>query len=285
MNHLLHPGNFERIPVTGHLVAQRVQARADEVALATADLIDEPVSIVVRSRNNVSQLESLFDDITSQVFNGEVELVVVDTESTDGTPQAARKFGATVVAISQDGFSYPKSLNKGFAAASHDWILSLVDHSALSNTHVLRTLTRWRNEPNVAAAWGLTLPNANASRTELIGAAIARPKQLAKPAHLATEKDTGPGFMGANCVVISRAAWDEVGGFDETFGAGGEDGALGKSIMAAGYNVAFEPALSVHHTHGLGPVNSLRQELNWRRMGEPRDFDTRQLSYRTDIPE
>jgi GT2 family glycosyltransferase len=89
--------------------------------------------------------------------------------------------------------------------------------------------------------------------------------------------------MGANALVVNREAWSEVGGFDEAYGAGGEDGALGRAFLTAGHEVAFEPALAVHHTHGLGPINSLRQLWNWFHMGEPRDFKVADLSYRTDM--
>jgi glycosyltransferase involved in cell wall biosynthesis len=283
MRNLLHQENLEPIPFMGEIMAARLHKRAGDVAFESYDLEDPSVSIVIRSRNNVEQLEMLFEDIKAQAFSKEVELVVVDTESTDGTKQLAWRERATLVNVAQDEFSYPKALNRGFDAASGEWVFSFVDHSTLSNRQILRTATRWGSDDNVAAAYGMTLPNANASRTELLASAFVQPGWLAKSARQVTSKDTGMGFMASNCAVIRREAWSEVGGFNEAFGAGGEDGALGKALLAVGHDVIFEPALSVHHTHGLGPINSLRQLLNWSRMGKPREFKTHDLSYRADI--
>lgn len=285
MKHLLHEENLRRVPMMGEVMAARLSKRAGEIASATIDIIEEPsVSVVIRSRNNAEQLEGLFKDIANQAFTGKIELILVDTESSDSTRQLAWRNRATVVDIAQDEFSYPKALNRGFAAANNEWVFSFVDHSALSNTQTLRTVTRWHADVNVAAAYGMTLPNENASKTELWASAFGQAGLLMKSAHMATQKDTGGGFMGTNCAVIRREAWCEAGGFDEAYGAGGEDGALGRSLMKLGYDIAVEPALSVHHTHGLGPVNSARQMLNWRRMGKPREFKTDDLSYRTDMP-
>lgn len=278
---LLHPGRIERAPLTGELMADRLRARAQEVALHAAHRQDPDVSVVIRSRNNVQQLEELFHDFGKQAFDGEVEVVVVDTESRDGTKQLAKRMGATLVHITQEEFNYPKALNRGFVVASNPWVFSFVDHSALATNQVFRTATRWGHQTNVAGAWGMTLPNRNASRTELLGSAVLQRRWLKRKAHVTT--DTGMGFMATNCALINRAAWQEVGGFDESYGAGGEDGAFGKALLAAGYEVAYEPALAVHHTHGLSLVNSIRQFRNWSQMGAPRDFEMAQLDYRTDI--
>jgi hypothetical protein len=39
------------------------------------------------------------------------------------------------------------------------------------------------------------------------------------------------------------------------------------------YQIVREPVMAVHHTHGFGPIQSLRQYVAWRRMAKPRDYD------------
>lgn len=51
------------------------------------------------------------------------DIVVVDSNSTDGTPAICREHGARV--ISNDWQGYGDAKNKGNKAARHDWILSL----------------------------------------------------------------------------------------------------------------------------------------------------------------
>lgn len=87
--------------------------------MSTVGLADPNVSVLIRSRNNAEQLEMLLDDVRAQNFDGEVEVVLVDTESSDGTVKVGKDFGATIVPVTQEGFNYPNALNRGFAAASH----------------------------------------------------------------------------------------------------------------------------------------------------------------------
>lgn len=281
-NLLLHEENLLRIPLTGEYLRDGLAQRVGEVALATEGLQDPAVSVVIRSRNNASQLEGLLDDISSQDFDSEVEVVVVDTESTDGTVQVAKQFGATLVPTTQEGFNYPKALNLGFVAASHEWVFSFVDHSALTNTQILRTATRSQSEGDVAGVSGITFPNANATWVELTATAIDFPKRVRKPA--STANKTGLGFLATNTSLINKNAWSEVGGFDESYGAGGEDGALAKAILDAGHKIIIDPAMSVYHSHGLGLVGGIRQLRYWQTIGKPHEFNRQQLAkYRREL--
>lgn len=276
MSNLLHEEYLLHIPVTGEYIRDSLAQRAGEVALAAKCLPDPDISVVIRSRNNAGQLEGLLHDINQQDFNGKVEIVVVDTESTDGTAGVAKDYGAVVVPTTQDDFSYPRALNQGFAAASHKWVFSFVDHSLLVSDQILRIATRSEATPNIAGVSGITLPNANASLAELAATAISFPNRVRKPAHVATK--AGLGFLATNASLIRQDAWSELGGFNEAYGAGGEDGALGAAIMAAGLDIIIDPAMSVHHTHGTGFINSVRQVLYWRSLGKPQAFDRDRLA-------
>lgn len=275
MPNLLHPEYIARVPIVGEYLCNTLAQRVGEVAMATEGLVDPAVSVVIRSRNNAGQLAELLDDIEKQDFNGEVEVVVVDTESTDGTAEVARNFGAVVVPIEQKGFNYPDALNQGFAAASHRWVFSLVDHSLLTSDQIFRIATRSQNQSNVAGVSGITFPNANASRAERIGTAMAFPNKVRKPAHVATKLSMG--ILATNTSLIRRDVWSEVGGFDEAYGAGGEDGALAAAIDRAGYDIVIDPAMSVHHTHGTGFIDSIRQFRYWGSLGKPQAFDQMRL--------
>src|ERR1035437_4737523 len=63
-------------------------------------------------RNTLQSLQGLTDDI-----------VIVDSGSTDDTITIARKFNATVIETSWDGYGINK--NKGIDSAKYNWILSL----------------------------------------------------------------------------------------------------------------------------------------------------------------
>jgi GT2 family glycosyltransferase len=272
------------MPLTGDCVATSLTRHAGEVALASQGLPDPDVSIVIRSKNNIAQLGGLFDDLEAQSFDGGVELIVVDTESNDGAPLLAKAFGAEVLTISQADFSYPKALNMGFGAASNPWVLSLVDHSLLAHDQTLRLPSRCAQYPNIAAVSGITLPNANASKTELMASAALLAGEMRRPARISAK--TGMGIMATNASFIRRDAWRDAGGFDESYGAGGEDGALAREILARGRDILIDPAMAVHHTHGLSLGDSLKQLRYWSGLGKPRAFSKQELAvYRPELRE
>jgi glycosyltransferase involved in cell wall biosynthesis len=84
-----------------------------------------PLSVAIITRNAASQLESC---LASIAFAEDV--VVVDSGSTDGTTDLARRHGARVIAKEWLGFGPQKQF--AVDAAKHDWVLCLDADEALS---------------------------------------------------------------------------------------------------------------------------------------------------------
>lgn len=288
--HILHPEIFARTPIFGERLATMVEERAADVARAAVDLEDSDISVLIRTRNDRQMLETLFQDLDKQEYDGNIQTIVVDTESHDGTTDVARHFGALVVPISQDTFNYAASLNRGFKVADNPYVATLVGHSNLATSVALRGLTRWYGSSDFGGLYGILIPGANASLAERY---VAAKKNLLGAPHLPEGREITHdriGLMTANDSVICKEAWSEVGGYDEAYGGGGEDRALGLTFLAAGIRIFHEPAFSAHHSHGLGPLNIRHQNAYWRQLGdakasgEPATFDPEALRrYRRDL--
>jgi glycosyltransferase involved in cell wall biosynthesis len=143
MDFILHPENFDRMIGNGRRIKRWIQRRSDILSTAAAPLTDPDVSIVIRTRNDGRHIRRLFEDILAQDFQGAIEVIVVDTASTDDTVAYARSKGAKIISLTQAEFTYPSALNKGFKAASHPWVVTLVGHSSLTNKLFLKSLTYW----------------------------------------------------------------------------------------------------------------------------------------------
>lgn len=76
------------------------------------------LSVIIITKNEVANIE---DCLRSVAFADEV--IVLDSGSTDGTVEVARKLGATVHVSDWSGFGPQK--NKALALATCDWVLSL----------------------------------------------------------------------------------------------------------------------------------------------------------------
>lgn len=280
--YLLHPELINDIPFASSFTGYVLNKRVSET-LRDDPAQDSEISIVIRTLNEAIELEKLLHDIHSQLFKNNVEVIVVDNKSSDKTSQVARHYGAEVVTIARDNFSYPKSMNEGMEAASHELVFLTVGHARLSSMHNLHAGARhFRAGSATGGAFGGMLPGENASDTEKL-VAIGMSLWLSKPAH--TIKRAGLGTLGATGAMISRQAWEELGRFDERYESGGEDTALAKLMFNRGFDVVKEPALTVHHSHGLGAVNYAKQFIHWQKtLRAPQRLDKEQLfSRRPDL--
>lgn len=261
MSELLHPELVNNVPFVGRRIIRTLSKLADssEASRETED----NVSVVVRTLNEAEKLESLLHDINAQKFQKEIEVIVVDNESTDHTTDVAFEYGANVVRIDRGDFTYPKSMNIGIDAASFDIVWLTVGHALPATDQLLRAGVLRFNNSNIAGVYGEPLlPSVNASRTErLIGVVADNRLKLGNR----QETQAKLGTMAATSAMIRKAAWDELGHFDERYEVGGEDTALARLMLKAGYSLESEPLLSVHHSHQLGPIGSLRQLRRWLR--------------------
>jgi hypothetical protein len=137
MTNLLHPDLLEA-SVGGGKAIERLEARAGQVAIEPVGHgLDVGVSLVIRTQNNADNIEQLYQEIEGQNRWGDTEVIFVDTESNDGTPDRIRAHGGTIISITQDDFNYPRALNLGFEAASYDTVFSTVGHANFTNTQTL----------------------------------------------------------------------------------------------------------------------------------------------------
>lgn len=272
MDNLLHPEYIGRYARS--LLLRRIeQVRQDNVGKSDPD-----VSIVIRTKNDISYIEALLADINAQEYSGNVEVILVDTESTDGTVECAKSHGAKVISITQADFTYPKALNLGFSAAKYPYVVTLVGHSLLSSRWFLRSLTRWYDTGQVfGSVYGWPMPGKNATRSEQVVALLWL--FLSRPQLNVLTKPEG-GMLTANSAIVSRAAWKQFDGFDERYAAGGEDGALGRKILAKNMLVVRDPLCAVMHSHGLGFLDQVRQIRHWIEVSKPLPFDIHSVNRR-----
>lgn len=272
--HLLHPDLLEAIPLTGRITANLIE---DYAVLAADSLISEQdITVVIRTLNEAKPLERLFEDIHRQFFSKEVEIIVVDNASSDQTPQVVHSHGAEVVSIARGEFTHPRSMNAGMKAASHEIVMLTVGHAGFTNTQVLRAGSLAFAGGLTGGVFGVALPNVQASKIDYM-TAIGVPQLLTRE----RIQKVGIGVMGATNALISRTVWKELGMFDERYERGGEDSAMAVKILAAGLDILREPAVAVHHSHGLGLVDSAHQWYQWwRTLHGPQHFNQAQWAKR-----
>lgn len=260
MNYLLHPELVSSIPLFGERAASALGQRAVET-LVDDHTADPRITVAIRTFNEAPKLDLLLRDVAAQVVSSEVQIVIVDNDSTDHTKAVAKHYGAELVTLPRGEFTYPKSMNLAMQAASHDAVFLTVAHTRLSNTQTLHAGARhFKPETNTAGVFSIVLPSQNASRTSRLVDAVGALELFRGPRQI---KKAGLAVMAATGAIFSKAVWEELGRFDERYETGGEDTAMARSMLDAGYGIIKEPALAVHHSHGLGPIATARELLHY----------------------
>lgn len=99
-------------------------------------------SIIIRTLNEETYLQELIDSINNQNINSEekVEIIIVDSGSTDRTLEIAKKNNLNIVYIQQENFSFGRSLNFGCNAASGEILVFISGHCIPTNNKWLQNL-------------------------------------------------------------------------------------------------------------------------------------------------
>ncbi len=200
---------------------------------------DPRVSVVVRAYNEARHIGRLLEGIRRQTVQ-DVEVVLVDSGSTDATVDIARGYGARIVTIAPQEFTFGRALNRGIAAARGTFIVMASAHVYPVYPDWLERLLEPFADPRVALTYGKQRGNATTKFSEhQIFAAWF-------PDGHGPQYQDHPFCNNANAA-IRRALWEQHP-YDETL-PGLEDIAWAKWALEQGYAVVYVPEAEIIHVH------------------------------------
>jgi glycosyltransferase involved in cell wall biosynthesis len=196
-------------------------------------------SIVIRTYNEQLHLPGVLEAIGSQVTSFPHETVVVDSGSTDRTPQIAEQFGCRIVRIAKDDFSFGRSLNMGCRAAQGECLVFVSGHCIPTAKDWLARLIEPLGRESVVYTYGRQLGNHASRFSECQIFAKYFPEVSRVPQD---------GFFcnNANAALLKRV-WERHP-FDEEI-TGLEDMWLSRQLVARGMKVGYVADAAVYHLH------------------------------------
>jgi rhamnosyltransferase len=197
------------------------------------------ISIIIRSYNEERHIGRLLKGIGQQTRRPDIEVILVDSGSTDETVKIAKAHGTKIVHISPEEFSFGRALNRGCEVAAGDILL-------FASAHVYPVYNNWVDKmadpfhnPSVALVYGRQVGNEVTKFSE---------QQLFKkwfPSE-SNYNQSHPFCNNANCA-IRKSLWMEQP-FDEAV-TGLEDLEWAGKIMEKGYKVCYEAGAVIVHVH------------------------------------
>jgi rhamnosyltransferase len=209
-------------------------------------------SIIIRAYNEEKYIERLLEGIRQQTIK-DVEILLVDSGSTDRTVAMAESFGARIVQIPSSEFTFGRSLNFGVQAATRELIVIASVHVYPVYPDWLEALLRPFQDPRVALTYGKQRGPETAKFSE---------KQIYHQWYPdVSQPRQSTAFCNNANAAIRKSLWEE-NPYDETL-TGLEDLAWSKWAKEQGYEVAYVAEAEIIHIHNETPqgvFNRYRRE-------------------------
>jgi glycosyltransferase involved in cell wall biosynthesis len=218
------------------------------------------IGVVIRTLNEAELIGTCLETLARQQPGFDLDILVVDSGSTDGTIDIARSHGARIHEIAPDDFDYSTALNVGIERVEGDLVLILSAHAIPTDEHWIARMIAPFETPEVAGVACRQVPWDGAPWREV--ARLAREFGTAR--HVYAGEDSQALFSNAaSC--IRRSVWKQ-----EPFTLpAAEDLEWAQRVVGAGWSVVYEAGTSVYHSHDESPREQARRLLDINRAADP----------------
>lgn len=183
------------------------------------------ISVVVIGRNEGRRLERCLRSVQAADTDGKsLELIYVDSDSSDGSPELAQACGARVLHVKPTRPSAALGRNAGWRAATGQYVLFLDGDTILERQFIRRALQEIGTSPEIGVVWG--------HRREVAPGASLYNRVL----DLDWIYPPGDADFCGGDALFQREILERAGGFDDTLIAG-EEPELCARLRAMGYRI------------------------------------------------
>jgi len=127
------------------------------------EIIDKKVSVIIPTKNASPDFEYTLEKIRNQKGIKQIEIICIDSGSTDNTVEIAEKFGAKVYKIKPEEFNHGETRNHGAEMASGDYLVFTVQDAIPVGEYWLYNMIKVLEEdPDVAAVTCRQIPRNDA---------------------------------------------------------------------------------------------------------------------------
>lgn len=216
------------------------------------------ISVVIPTKDAGQDLVRCLEAIWRQEVEGEIEVVVVDSGSTDGSPDRARGFGALVVDIPSSSFTHGGARNLGAGSARGDVLVFTSQDAQAADERWLSYLVAPLGSETVAGVYGRQIANDDARPPEryfldFLYGPEPRVQRLTSPSDLTYEATLFSNVSSA----MRKSVWEAFPFADDLLMS--EDQEWSRRVLLAGMSLVYEPRSVVRHSHTYSVAGAFRR--------------------------
>ncbi|WPJ96810.1 glycosyltransferase [Coraliomargarita algicola] len=213
--------------------------------------IPDSITLVMRSYNEAWAIEDTLKAVCEQDYTGQIELIVIDSGSTDGSHEIIRNYKPKEFIILEPGTYVPgKVLNQGFRLAQNEWVVFLNSDATPDNAQWLKQLLQAAvNTPRLGAAFSRQIPRNDCQ------AVFAHDYDRCFGPH--RESDQWEHFFSMVSCVARKSVWKEYPIREDLQYA--EDDEWTRRMKDAGYETLLVVESVVMHSHNYTPAQSYKR--------------------------
>lgn len=215
------------------------------------------LSIVILTYNGSHDIREVLTRIYDQKTSASHEVIVIDSESTDGTPRLVKEFPVRLIEIKKADFSHPRTRNFGCQQARGEFVVFMTQDAIPYNHRWLENLVKpFFSDPRVAGTYSRQLPRSHCNPSEMrdiyTGAGPIRQVRVVDSADEYQKQNYEAHLydfiLFSNVSACYRKALLQRFPFNERL-LMVEDMEWCKQVIEAGYAVIYEPTSVVLHSH------------------------------------
>lgn len=214
------------------------------------------VSVVIPTLNGERTLPALLRSLRSQTV--ETEIIVIDSSSSDSTPEVAERWADHLLRIRREEFNHGLTRNLGLRLASEDIVVFMSQDALPEREDTLETLIRPIVEGEVVLAYARHVPPPGTPPPEVFFRLFSYPEKSEVKDRSMLPRYGLRAFTNSNvCAAYLKEKLLEVGGFPRVILS--EDLYVAAKLILAGYRTMYNAEARVIHAHTFTPWGIFRR--------------------------
>jgi rhamnosyltransferase len=232
---------------------------------------DDTISIIIPVKNAERHLDEQLRAIFGQKGAPRIEVLLIDSGSTDATRRIAEQHPVRLISIRPEEFNHGGTRNMGARESKGVYLVFLTQDATPADdawlAHLLKPL---RDDGTVAGAFSRHVPRPGCSiplvrqieEWPQCGGSERVVKRVSSRAELDARKPFFVYFANTSSC-IRRSVWEKFPFREVEFG---EDVDWAERVLLAGYAIVYEPSSAVLHSHDYTLREQIRQHYDYGRM-------------------